>query len=85
MLVRLELAALRSRIKHSTTEPLSSQKLCVFSQIKDRKHIDQNFHSVAGVMLQGWDLGAEGFKNFRICHGAPSTAHSKLDFLCFSH
>ena len=24
--------------------------LCVFSQIKDRKHIEQNFHSVARVM-----------------------------------
>ena len=32
-------------------------KLCVFSQIKDRKHIEQNFHSVAGVMPQGWDFG----------------------------
>ena len=30
--------------------------LCVFSQIKDRKHIEQNFYSVAAVMPQGWDL-----------------------------
>ena len=30
--------------------------VCV-SQIKDRKHIEHNFHSVAGVMPQGWDLG----------------------------
>ena len=30
--------------------------LCVFSQIKDRKHIEQNFHSVAGVMPLGWDI-----------------------------
>ena len=33
--------------------------LCVF-KIKDRKHIEQNFHSVAGVMPQGWDLGMLG-------------------------
>ena len=26
------------------------QTLCVFSQIKDRKYIEHNFHSVAGVM-----------------------------------
>ena len=29
------------------------QTLCVFSQIKDRKHIEQNFHSVAKVMPRG--------------------------------
>ena len=34
----------------------------MFSQIKDRKHIEQNFHSVAGVMPQGWDLGCWGSK-----------------------
>ena len=33
------------------------QTLCAFLQIKDRKHIEQNFHSVAGFMPQGWDLG----------------------------
>ena len=33
------------------------QILCVFLQMKDRKHIEQNFHSVAGVMPQEWDLG----------------------------
>ena len=33
------------------------QTLCVFSQIKDRKHIEHNFHPVAGVMPHGWDLG----------------------------
>ena len=27
---------------------------------KNRKHIRQNFHSVAGVMPQGWDLGVPG-------------------------
>ena len=33
------------------------QTLRAFLQIKDRKHIEQNLHSVAGVMPQGWDLG----------------------------
>ena len=36
------------------------QTLCTFSQIKGRKHIEQNFHSVAWVMSQGWDLGVLG-------------------------
>ena len=54
------------------------QTVCVFSQIKDRKHIEQNFHSVAGVMLKWWDLGVLGVKNLSvgICDGAPSAAHS---------
>ena len=53
----------------------------MFSQIKDRKYIEQSFHSVAkscpGVGLQG----AGGVKNFSvgICDGAPSTARSSLD------
>ena len=39
------------------------QTLRVFSQIKDRKHIEDNFHSVAGIMPQGWNLGVlEGQK-----------------------
>ena len=29
------------------------QTLHMFSQIKDREHIVQNFHSVAGIMHQG--------------------------------
>ena len=32
--------------------------MCVFSQMKDTKHIRQDFHSVAWVMPQGWDFGA---------------------------
>ena len=49
----------------------------MFSQIK-RKYIEQNFHSIAGVLPQGWDLGCWGFKNFSvgICDGGPSTTHS---------
>ena len=34
-----------------------SQTLCVFSQLKDIKLIRGDFHSVAMVMPQGWDLG----------------------------
>ena len=45
-----------------------NQTLCVFSQLKDMKHIRRDFHSVAWVMPQGWDLGAPwgvgGSKNF---------------------
>ena len=32
----------------------------MFSQIKDIEHIEQNFHSVAGIMHQGCDLGVLG-------------------------
>ena len=56
------------------------QTLCVFSQIKDRKHIEQNFYSVAKV-IPGMGLrGAGGVKNCSvgICDGAPSTARSSL-------
>ena len=58
------------------------QTLRVFSQIKDRKHIEQNFHSVAGIMPQGWDLVMLGLKNFRVgtCDGASSTARSSYCF-----
>ena len=54
------------------------QTLCVFSQIKDRKHIEHNFHSVAKVMPRDGTGGAGGVKNlsFGICNGAPSTARS---------
>ena len=34
--------------------------MCVFSQIKDRKHIEHNFHSVARVMPRGWTYGCWG-------------------------
>ena len=32
----------------------------MFSQMKDTKHIRLDFHSVTGVMPQGWDLEALG-------------------------
>ena len=55
----------------------------MFSQIKDRKHIEQNFHSVAKVMPRDGTGGAGGVKNFSvgICDGAPSTARSSLSFV----
>ena len=56
--------------------------LCVFSQIKDTKHIEQNFHSVAKVMPRDGTGGSGGVKNFSvgICDGAPSTARSSFYF-----
>ena len=60
----------------------------VFSQLKDRKHIEQNFHFVAGIMPLGSDLGVLGVKNFSvgICDGAKSTARSSyyLHLSCHS-
>ena len=49
------------------------QTLCVFSQMKDTKHIRRDFHSVPWVMPQGWDFGALGVprgskKNFKHGH-----------------
>ena len=34
-----------------------NQTLCVCSQMKDIKQIRRDFHLVAWVMPQGWDLG----------------------------
>ena len=36
----------------------------MFSQIKDIKHIKQDFHFVAWVMSQGWDLEVLGGQKF---------------------
>ena len=57
----------------------------MFTQIKDRKHIEQNFHSVAKVMPLGV-RGAGGVKNFSvgICDGAPSTARSSISLEIYS-
>ena len=54
--------------------------MCVFSQIKDRKHIELNFHSVAGIISQGWDLRVLVGQKLRvgICDGASTTAHSSF-------
>ena len=37
-----------------------NQTLCVFSQLKNIKHIRRDFHSIAWVMPQEWDLGVPG-------------------------
>ena len=49
------------------------------------ENIEQNFHSVAGIMPQGWDLGVLGVKHFSvgICDGAPSTARYSFFFIIF--
>ena len=39
------------------------------SQIKDIKHIKQDFHYVALVMLQTWDLGVAWSQNFIFFEG----------------
>ena len=61
------------------------QTLCVFSQIQDRKHIEQYFQSVAKVMPRVGTAGAGGVKNFSvgICDGAPSPARSSIIFWQF--
>ena len=33
-----------------------NQTLCVFSHMKDKKHIRRDFHLAAWVLPQGWDL-----------------------------
>ena len=38
--------------------------LCVFSQMKDIKHIRRDFHLATWVMPQGWDLGVLGVKKY---------------------
>ena len=49
----------------------------MFSQIKERKHSEQNFHSVAGVLPQG----AEGSKTLAwgFVMAPPSTPLSGLE------
>ena len=37
-----------------------NQTLCVFSQMKDTKHIRWDFHSVTWFMPQRWDFGELG-------------------------
>ena len=47
-----------------------NQTLCVYSQMKDVKHIRQDFHSAIWIMPQGWNLGVplrfEGSKKIEI-------------------
>ena len=49
--------------------------VCVFSQMKDIKHIRPHFDSDAWVMPQGWDFGTLGVRRgkqffFKHCHVA---------------
>ena len=43
--------------------------MCVLTKKKDRKHTEQNFHSVAGVMPQGWDLAVLGGLKKTVIYG----------------
>ena len=47
-------------INMSISKIFIPNSLCVFSQIKDRKHIEQNFLSVARVMPRGATCGCWG-------------------------
>ena len=71
-----------------------NQTLCVFSQMKDIKHIRRDFHSVAWVMPQGWDLGYRGGLGVQIfflskiqpdlvCELLTSMAHATAQFFLF--
>ena len=63
------------------------QSLCGFLHIKDRKHIEQNFHSVAGVLPQGWDLGVLGgsfFLSFSIYCLALAFEHYQQVYIVHS-
>ena len=68
-----------------------NQTLCVFSHMKDIKHIRQNFHFAACVMPQGSDLGVPwgvwGLKIFFfqiqpdfVCELLTCMAHAHLSF-----
>ena len=52
------LISLKSLIQlQSQFQRFLNQTLCVFSQMKDTKHIRRDFHFAAWVMPQVWDLG----------------------------
>ena len=55
----------------------------MFSQIKDRKHIEQNFHSVARVMPWGWDLGGAGGESKTLAWGFAMASHGLRSLLLF--
>ena len=49
--------------------------LCVFSQIKDIKHIEQNFHSVARVLPRVGFVGAGGGESKTLAWGFAMGPH----------
>ena len=58
--------------------------LCVFSQIKDKKHVKSDFHAVAWVMPQGWDFGALGrgsnfFSNMVMWHIKSTGMRNRIE------
>ena len=61
------------------------ETLCAFLQIKDRKHIEHNFHSVAGVMPQGWDLGVLGGSKTLAWGFAMAPHRLRILVYCYSH
>ena len=63
------------------------QTLCLFLQMKDTKHIRQDFHSVALVMPLEWDFGALGVlrgvkkkSNMVMWHIKPTWMTSRREF-----
>ena len=57
----------------------------MFSQIKDRKHIEQNFHSVARVMPRGGTCGCWGGESKTLAWGfamAPHRLRALVLLLC---
>ena len=60
-----------------------NQTLCVYSQMKDIKHIRQDFHSVTWLMPQGWD-----FRGYTGVGGVKFFFFSKFNQICsvsYSH
>ena len=56
------------------------QTLCVFSQMKDTKHIRREFYSVAWVMPQRWDFGALG-----VPRGSKKIKHGHVAYQIDGH
>ena len=57
----------KGQISFNFNQRFLYQTLCMFSQLKDRNHIERKFHSVAWVMPQGWGLGVLGGQ--KLCRG----------------
>ena len=70
------------QISFNSNYKVNLKYLCVFSQMKDTKHIRRDFHSVAWVM---WDFGALGmprghfFSNMVMCHIKSTGMTSKTE------
>ena len=56
--VKISLNIIKFQLQ-SQLQRLFNQTLCVFSHMKDIKHIRRDFHLVAWVMPQGSDLGVQ--------------------------